>query len=142
MITSVIDSYLEYLLIDAQNEAFRLEINLVERLRELLARSHVAAVVIALLLLWSLCSLFRVLWPPIFAILEYVFTAVAILDIPYHSGTFGLRTRMDFVWICVFFYSALVDFAAAWLLSRWVFGVSPLRCLGEYRRRLIRSRNA
>jgi len=54
-------------------------------LRNILADSHVAAIAIAVLLLWALDDAFRALWPPFFQLVQYLLTAVAILDIPYFS---------------------------------------------------------
>jgi hypothetical protein len=109
-------------------------------LRELLAESHIAAVAIAVLLLWSLDSGFRALWRPLSHVLGFLFTAVAILDMPYFS--FGLEERV--ILITTFFYllAALISLAAAWLLSHSVYGRSPLRSLSTYRAKLTRSKNA
>jgi hypothetical protein len=109
-------------------------------LRELLAESHIAAVAIAVLLLWSLDSGFQALWRPLSHVLGFLFTAVAILDMPDFS--FGLEERV--ILITTFFYllAALISLAAAWLLSHWVYGRSPLRSLSTYRAKLTRSKNA
>lgn len=109
----------------------RLSQHALNKIRDVMARTHVAAVTVAVLLLWSVDASFRAVWPLLSGVLEYVFTAVVILDIPYFSWTVG--HRMDVVWICIYSFSAVAEFCAAWLVSRWVFGVGPLRCLREYR---------
>lgn len=64
----------------------------------------------------------------------FLFTAGAILDIPYLSFTLSERAIL----VTTFFYllGALINFFAAWLVSRWVYGVGPLRSLSTYRSRL------
>ena len=106
-------------------------------LRKILADSHVAAVAIAVFLLWFLDLGFRSLWEPLFRTASYLFTAVAIFDIPY----FTLNGADHFLLIMTFsnLIYALINLTAAWLLSRWVYGVGPLRSLGAYRNKLIRS---
>ena len=56
-------------------------------LRQVLADSHIAAATIAVLLLWSIDGAFRALWIPVSRAVEFLFTAVAIFDIPYFSPT-------------------------------------------------------
>jgi uncharacterized membrane protein YccF (DUF307 family) len=97
--------------------------------RDTLADSHVSAVAIVVLLFWSLDSGLRALWNPLSSIVEYLTTAVAILGIPFGSAV-NHRTLV-LTWFGLF--SALVSFASAGLLSRWIYGVGPLRALGKYR---------
>ncbi|MGB7283529.1 MAG: hypothetical protein WBE13_14785 [Candidatus Acidiferrum sp.] len=107
-------------------------------LREFLADSHISAVAIAVLLLWSLELAAKALWGALSVAASFLFTAVAILDIPYFSPTL---TRVDrLMWIATGFYlfNASMSLAAAWLLSRWVYGVGPLRSLSKYRANLAR----
>ena len=103
-------------------------------LRVALAESHVAAVAIAVLLLWSLDGAFRALWDPALSAARFLFTAVAIFDIPYFSPTFTMVDQLMLV--TTLSYSAIVSFSAAWLLSRWVYGAGPLRTLTSYRSQL------
>ena len=108
-------------------------------LRKILADSHVAAIAIAVLLFWSLDSAFRALLFPLFRAVTFLFTAVAILDIPYFSRTL---TFIDSVTLLVTFsnlFSSLVCLTAAGLLSRWVYGLGPLRSLTIYRTKLVSS---
>jgi hypothetical protein len=111
-------------------------------LREVLVDSHIAAVAIAVLLLWSMDSAFRALWNPLCSAVSYLVTVVAILDIPYISA--GLKLLNRSMWMMTFSYlfSAVTCLLAAWLLSRWVYGVGPHRSLSEYRRRIRRRKHA
>jgi hypothetical protein len=38
----------------------------------------------------------------------------------------------------LYFVNASMNLLAAWFLSRWVYGIGPLRCLSKYRPRLTR----
>jgi hypothetical protein len=105
-------------------------------LREALAESHTAAVAIAVLLVWSLDGAFRALWDPAFSAASFLFTAVAIFDIPYFSPTFTIVDRLMLITTLSHLYTAIVSFSAAWLLSRWVYGAGPLRTLMSYRSKL------
>lgn len=99
-------------------------------LRQTLADSHIAAVTIALLLLWSLDSLFRALWEPFSRAISVLFTAVAIFDIPYYSRT--TADRLNLIVVGVYLYSAFIGFLAAWALSHWAYDTGPLRSLTGY----------
>ncbi len=102
-------------------------------LREVLAESHIAAVAIAVLLFWTFEASLEVLGPPMFRVLEFLITALAIWDVPY--GSFGF-TDVNMILTGSYLYGAIVSLFAAWLLSRWVFGVGPLRSLAAYRSRV------
>jgi len=105
-------------------------------LRQVLADSHISAVAIAVLLLWSLDAGFRALWGPLFRAVGLLFTGVAIMGIPYFS--FGIADRLNLITTFSYVFGGITRLAAAWLLSRWVYGVGPLRSLGAYRSRLAR----
>ena len=107
-------------------------------LREILANSHIPAVAIAVLLLWSLNSGIQALESPLLRAAGFLFTAVAILDIPYVSSTFTSADRFMLTTTLSFLSYAFINLAAAWLLSRWVYGVGPLCSLKSYRTRLAR----
>lgn len=106
--------------------------------REILADSHISAVAIALLLLWSIHSGFLALWGPLYRGASFLLTAIAILDVPYVSRTFTPSDRMLLVATLSNFFNALASLAAAWLLSSWIYGVGPLRSLKQYRTKLPR----
>ena len=108
-------------------------------LREVLADSHVAAVAIVVLLLWSMDSAYRALWEPSYSALSYLITAMLILDIPYISPVMNHP-----MWLMTFayLYGAITCLFAAWLLSRWVYGVGPLRSLSKYHGKIRRRKHA
>ena len=103
-------------------------------LRQILDDYHIAAVTIAVLLLWSLDGAFQALWIPVSRAVGFLFTAVAILDIPYFSPTLTLADRFMLATAFAYLYLAVVSFSAAWLLSRWVYGTGPIRSLTRYRK--------
>src|SRR5258708_38018158 len=108
-------------------------------LRKILADSHIAAVAIAVLVLWSLDSAFWALWGPLSRSISFLFTAVAILGIPYFSRTLTSTDRVTLFITFSYLFNSFVYLAAAGLLSRWVYGMGPLRSLSKYRTRLARS---
>lgn len=109
-------------------------------LREILAESHVSAVAIALLLVWSLDSGFRALWDPLARAVSFLATAIAIFGIPNFSFTGSDRLSLIITFSRLFF--SLVSLSAACLLSRWVYRVGPLRSLSSYRTKLKSRDNA
>lgn len=111
-------------------------------LRKVLADSHVASVAIAVLLFWSLDSAFWALRSPLFRGFDFIITALAIRDIPYFSWTSTTADELTTFIPLAFLFESLACFAAAALLSRWVYGVGPFRSLREYRQRLARRINA
>ena|SRR6266550_4944558 len=80
---------------------------------------------------------FHALWPPIFRAISFLFTAIAILDIPYFSPTLGLVDRGVLIISISYLYCAASSLLAAWLVSRWVYGAGPLCTLIRYRNELI-----
>jgi len=107
-------------------------------LREILAGSHVAAVAVAVLFLFSMDAGFRALWDPLFRLASFLFTAVAILCIPYFDHKFTIVDRLTLLATFSYLFSSASSLGAAWLLSRWVYGVGPLDCLSAYRTKLAR----
>jgi len=98
-------------------------------LREILAHSRISAVAIALLLLWSLNSGNQALWKPLPGAMFYLATSAAIRGIPHIS----FIDRVTWTLTLSELLNALICFGAAWLLSRWVYGVGPFRSLSKYR---------
>jgi hypothetical protein len=107
-------------------------------LRKMLAESHVSAVAIAVLLLWSLESAFWALWGPLSRAANFLFTALAILDIPYFSRTLTGADRFRLFTTYSYLFSSFVYLASAGILSHWVYGTGPFRSLSQYRIRLAR----
>jgi len=106
-------------------------------LRRVLADSYVAAVAIAVLLLWSLDSAFRGLWDPVYRLGVFLLTAIAIRDIPYLPPTPTAADHFMLISSSYFLYSAIASLSAAWLLSRWVYGTGPLCSLARCRSKLV-----
>ena len=107
------------------------------RLRQALADSHVADVTIAVLLIWALDAAFRALWGPLYELVAFVFTAIAIWDIPYIPPTPTVADRLMLIMTGYLAYGAIVCFLGAWLLSRWVYRMGPLRSLATCGSKLI-----
>ena len=98
-------------------------------LRKPLAESGIAAVAVAVLLLWSLVLGFWAIWTPFWRVAYYMVTAIAILGLPTESFTFSDRATL----FAALYYllEAFVSLAAAWLLAGWAYGAGPLRALRE-----------
>jgi hypothetical protein len=107
----------------------------------MLADTNVAAVSIAVLLVWSLASGLRGLSAPFWRAANYAFTAVAILDIPYIPRQFAVADKLDLIGTFTDIVYALFYLVAAWLLSRWVYGLAPLRSLSKCLTRLAGRNN-
>jgi hypothetical protein len=115
--------------------------NVKPSLRGMLADSDVAAVAIAVLLFWSLhsaCWSLLGLSGPLSRAAEFSITAVAIHGIPYSSRTLDVTDLFTFFNTFAYLFYSLAYMAAAWLLSRWVYGVGPLRSLSQRSTRLAR----
>ncbi len=98
-------------------------------LRGILADSRVAAATIAMLLMWATAALFQALWFPVYRILEFVVTAILILDIPYHAPGVNVQEQLELIRSLPYLWSALVALVGAWLLSRWVYRMGLVRAL-------------
>lgn len=102
-------------------------------LRKVLADSHVSAVAIAVLLFQSLDAAFWVLWHPI---------SVAMTAFPSFPRTLLIPDRLTLFISFSYLFGSFVSLAASWLLSRWVYGMGPLRSLSKYRTILSRRNDA
>jgi hypothetical protein len=111
-------------------------------LREILADSRIALVAVAVLLLWSFDSVLDALWDPIFSAISFLITAVALLGLPYIPPQFSFSQRSMLISTSFYLLEVLICFAAAWILSHWVYGMSPLRSLKSYGERLARRNHA
>jgi hypothetical protein len=111
-------------------------------LRKALADSHIAAVTIVVLLIWSVDSGVRAIAPPILSVFGFLVTMVAIRDIPYGFGIFSSGSWLSQVPAFTHFLDAVVRLTAAWVLSRWVYKVGPCRSLIECRERFARGNHA
>ncbi|MGC1686374.1 MAG: hypothetical protein WA734_12195 [Candidatus Acidiferrales bacterium] len=111
-------------------------------LRQILADSHISAVAIAVLLIWSLDSILEALWGPTLNAANFLFTAVAILGLPHNLPIFGFSERFMLLSIGFFLFNAFSCLAAAWLLSRRVYGTGPFRSLKSCGERFVRRSHA
>ena len=108
-------------------------------LRNVLAESQVAAIAIALLLFWTLYDALRGLWIPFFQLVQYLITAVLILDIPYFNPWLArIRLLSSLPYLSI----AVAELSAVWIFSHWVFGFGPVRALTSYRCRIGRRNDA
>jgi uncharacterized ion transporter superfamily protein YfcC len=100
---------------------------LIKPLSQILAESHVSAVAIAVLLVWTFDWAVRGLWTLIVPASDFVMTAITIHGIPYE------HPRVIWTFTVFYFLGSFLSFAAAWLLSRWVYGSGPFHSLSKYR---------
>ena len=100
-------------------------------LRQILIESHVAAVTIVVLLLWTLDGAFQTLSGIAPRIFHFLLTAVSIHEIPALLPT-TKADEMELMVTAGYFYWAAVSFAASWLLARWVYRAGPLCSLARY----------
>jgi len=107
-------------------------------LREVLAETHVADVAIAWLVLQALESAFWFVLPPIVRAVGFVFMAIAIMGVPYHSNGLDFMDRMQLLEMSLRLVSALAAAASAWVLSRWIYGAGPIRSLSMSWKRVRR----
>ena len=98
-------------------------------IRKTLADSYVAAVSIAILLLWSLGRVYLAMTPPLYGLIEYLINAIAILGIPYR--TFTIADRGMLVIAVVNLCWAVLIFGEAWLISLWVYRTGPIHGLQQ-----------
>lgn len=100
--------------------------------RKVLADSHVTAIAIALLLLISFANACRAVWIPLAWALGFVFNAVAIVGVPYYSTSLTIADRVSLDKRIPDLFTAVLGFAAACLLSAWVYGAGPVPSLRRY----------
>jgi hypothetical protein len=110
--------------------------------RKILADSHVAAVAIAVLLTSALDWIFDALWSPFIRVADFVFDAIAILGIPSGSLHWGFTDPGALTVALSYCLYAFISIVASWLLSRWVYGMTPISTLRAYHARFARRVNA
>jgi hypothetical protein len=91
------------------------------------------------MMFWALDSAFMAVWPLLRRAGEWLITAIAIFDIPYFTVT--LVDRWMLLISASYLYTAISTFAAAVIVSHWIFGVGPLRSLSAYQGELRCRRN-
>ena len=79
--------------------------------------------------------------PPLTHAFAFVFTAIAIRDVPYYSFALDAKDRLELVPLLGNLISCLIAAASAWTLSRWMYNVGPVRslsqCVKALRRRVV-----
>ena len=111
-------------------------------LRQILFDSHVSAVAVVVLLVWSLTYILEGLWQPVFNLISFTMTAIAIRGLPFVPSRFSFSVREMMFASCDALFHAFTCILAAWILSRWVYGMGPLRSLTMCRERLARREDA
>jgi len=110
--------------------------------RRALDNSHVAAVAIAILLLSMVGSILQALRAPFWHLLYFIINALAILEIPHLSRTLTTSDWMELIPTLANLFYGLVSLAAAWALSKWVYGSGPLCSLRRVGSQLTRRNHA
>ncbi|HKV92637.1 MAG TPA: hypothetical protein VJW20_08830 [Candidatus Angelobacter sp.] len=110
-------------------------------LRQVLADSHIAAVTIVTLLLWSIVGMFQVIWEPASGVLSYLATALAIMGIP-TASPLTAGDRIMLIETAIYLFYSVACFCVAWFLARWVYGAGPLGSLIHYYRQPTRRGHA
>lgn len=108
-------------------------------IQKALLDSHIVAMAIAVLLLWSLDSavhVLDVLWLPL---TDYLANAISSHSFPSSPHSMSHDVRLSFTLLYVF--AATSEAASAWVLSKWAFGLTPLRALANTSARLAHGRN-
>jgi hypothetical protein len=106
-------------------------------LREILFESHIAAIAVAIFLLWFLDGIFQALLPLLYDAANFMFTAIAIFGIPYISWKLEISGPVMFAYL----YSAGASLLAAYILSYWVYRSGPFEVLASYRGKLAWRKN-
>jgi hypothetical protein len=109
-------------------------------LRKTLADSHVSAVAVVVLLLFSFGRLAHALPALLPWVVDFLLTAIAVRGLP--SVSFTVADRLMLTTPITGLFTAFAGFAAAWLLARWVHGVGPFRCLYAFRAEVTRRNRA
>jgi hypothetical protein len=71
----------------------------------------------------------------------FVFTAIAIRDVPYYTFVLSGKDRLELVRMLGNSIACITAAASAWTLSRWTYNVSPMRSLNQWVNTLRRSIN-
>jgi hypothetical protein len=109
-------------------------------LREVLVASHVAAVAIALLLVWALAAAFQALIGELCSLLvSLVFTITAMLGGPHNSHA---ASSPGYWVVATGLLQGAICLLAAFLLAQFAFGKNPLRVLRDYWSKLRKGLNA
>ncbi len=112
-------------------------------LRKVLIDSHVAAIVIAILLAGTIGCVVDALLDPASRVLSFLTIAMATNSPPYLPRTIEFAAREVSLQIPLFNLSiAANNLICIWLLSIWVYGTNPIRVLSMYGDKLTRKKDA
>jgi hypothetical protein len=113
-------------------------------LREVLADSHIAAVAVAVLLVWSIDWGSKALLSLLVLAFEISDSVLTIASMWWHDGVISFGSRDMFfdqtllVTAMKYLFWTVISVGAAWIMSRCVYGVGPLRTLITSRARVAR----
>lgn len=112
-------------------------------LNKILTDSHISAVAVAVLLLWSITYGSLALSYLLVLAGEFLFSLASDVSTWWRGGLIPssgemLFDRMLFVMALEYLFRTLVVFGAAWIVSRCVYGAGPLRSLSQHRARVAR----
>jgi hypothetical protein len=113
-------------------------------LREVLADSHIAAVAVAVLLVWSIDWGSKALLNLLVLAFEFSDSLLTIASMWWHGGIIPFGSRDMFfdqtllVTTMKYLFWTVISVGAAWIMSRCVYGVGPLRTLITSRARVAR----
>jgi hypothetical protein len=108
-------------------------------LRTMLVESDICHVAIAALLVRSFTTGIKVLGPPLTHAFGFVFTAIAIRDVPYYDLALSGEDRLELIGLIGNLIACITAAASAWTLSRWSYNVGPIRSLNQWANSLRRS---
>ena len=110
-------------------------------LGKILTDSHISAVAIAVLLVWSITYGSLALSYLLVLAGEFLFSLVSDVSTWWRNGLMpssGDFDRVLFVMALEYLFRSLVVFGAAWIVSRCVYGAGPLRSLSQHRASVAR----
>jgi hypothetical protein len=81
----------------------------------------------------------KVLAPPLAHTFAFVFTAIAIRDVPFYSFAPSGKDHFELVAMLANLIACITAAASAWVLSRWTHNVGPIRSLNQWVNTLRRS---
>jgi hypothetical protein len=105
----------------------------------MLTESRVCDVAAAALLVKSFTTGIKILGPPLAHTFAFVFTAIAIRDVPYYSFALSGKDHLELVAMFANLIACITAAASAWALSRWTRNVGPIRSLNQWAITLRRS---
>lgn len=114
-------------------------------LRKLLINSHVAAIMIAILIFRSMSFAYSALislWEPTYRTVLFLITAVAIRGLPHVFEPYDRTSLLMFMAAAPDVLGAFVCAFAAWIVSHWVYGVGPFSSLTTHRNEFSRRSHA